>query len=106
MTMISDNLNMNQDFESLMAIAHRLIATREGMGYTQKEFCERAGIAPNTYNQWERAKGRPQLDMAIQLCRTYHLTLDWIYRGNALGLPADLQNIPSATRPNRVLLKS
>ncbi len=76
-----------KDPNSVPAIAHRLIATREALGLNQTEFCSNAGIAENTYNQYERAKGRPSLDMALKLCAAYRITLDWIYRGDAAGLP-------------------
>jgi len=72
---------------SIDAIAHRLKATRLALGLNQVEFCKRAGIPTNTYNQYEKAKGRPSLDMALALCAAYKITLDWIYRGDASGLP-------------------
>lgn len=72
---------------SLDAIARRLERTRVALGLTQSEFADKAGIARNTYNQWEKGKGRPQLDGAISLCSTYNLTLDWIYFGETSGLP-------------------
>jgi transcriptional regulator with XRE-family HTH domain len=75
------------DAKSLPAIAHRLRATREALGLSQAEFCRRAGIATNTYNQYERAKGRPELDKAMAICEAFHLTLDWIYRGDASQIP-------------------
>ena len=69
------------------AIARRLIATRHALGLNQRQLCERAGVAPNTYNQWERAKGRPDIDGALLLCDAFGLTLDWIYRGEMSALP-------------------
>lgn len=72
----------------LEAIASRLIQTRKALGLNQRRLCNLAGVEPNTYNQWEKAKGRPELDQALKLCQTfgYAYTLDWIYRGNALSL--------------------
>lgn len=80
---------MNQR-SSLAAIAKRLELTRTVLGLSQAEFAEGAGIARNTYNQWEKAKGRPQLDGAMALCQTYALTLDWIYFGEKAGLSYSL----------------
>jgi DNA-binding XRE family transcriptional regulator len=45
-----------------------------------------AGIAPTAHNHYEQAKRRPSIDHAIKLCEQYHLTLDWIYRGDLSGL--------------------
>jgi DNA-binding XRE family transcriptional regulator len=72
---------------SLDAIARRLERTRVALDLSQSEFADKAGIARNTYNQWEKGKGRPQLDGAIALCNAYSLTLDWIYFGQMAGLP-------------------
>lgn len=66
---------------SIEAIAQRLVATREALGLSQAEFCRRAGVAANTYNQWEMAKGRPSIDGATKIADEFDLTLDWIYRG-------------------------
>jgi transcriptional regulator with XRE-family HTH domain len=72
---------------SIEAIAHRLRATRETTGLTQSQFADRAGIAQDTYNQWESAMGRPGLDEAMRLRAAYGVTLDWIYLGDASRLP-------------------
>jgi DNA-binding XRE family transcriptional regulator len=81
----------------LDSIAHRLTMTRTALGLSQAEFADAAGIARNTYNQWERGKGRPQLDGAIALCRAFNLTLDWIYFGDMAGLSYQLaQKLTSA----------
>lgn len=71
-------------------IAARLRATRHALDLTQRELCRRAGIETNTYNQWEKAKGRPEIDKAFKLCDAFGLTLDWIYSGVLAGLPHDL----------------
>lgn len=79
---------MNSDWEgsSLEAIGQRLRITRQVLGLPQHTFCERAGIAANTYNQYEMGRKRPSVDNAIALTRTYRLTLDWIYLGDHSGL--------------------
>lgn len=79
---------MGETFEddSLEAIGMRLKLTRQVTGLQQNEFCERAGIAANAYNQYEKAKKRISLDNALALCKAYGLTLDWIYRGDPGGL--------------------
>lgn len=69
------------------AIAERLLQLRIALDMTQSEFCQVAGIAANTYNQWERGKGRPELDKAMNLCDAFSVTLDWLYRGETAGLP-------------------
>jgi len=75
---------------SIDAIAERLRVTRLALGMRQNAFAGAAGVAPNAYNQWERAKGRPDIDGAQALCDGHGLTLDWIYRGDASSLSAGL----------------
>ena len=75
---------------SVQEIAGRLIATRLALGLNQRQLCERSGVATNTYNQWEKVRGRPDLDGALSLCDEFGLTLDWIYRGDPSRLPHDL----------------
>ena len=73
--------------KSLEQIASRLRDMRRAFGIrTQQEFARRAGIARNTYNQWEQATRRPDLDNAIKLAETYGVTLDWIFLGSPRGL--------------------
>jgi transcriptional regulator with XRE-family HTH domain len=71
-------------------IGLRLRITREAFGLPQGEFAKRAGIEPNTYNNWETGDRVPDLTYALRLCETYGLTLDWIYRGEIKGLPFQL----------------
>lgn len=75
---------------SLDGIATRLRALRRATAVTQVEFCRRVKIATNTWNQYESAKNRPQLDQAIRIVDAYRVTLDWIYLGDEAGLPHNL----------------
>ena len=85
------------DVKRISAIAERLRLTRAALDYeSQAEFALKAGIQPNTYNQYEQAKGRPSLDNALNLCATYGLTLDWIFRGDPGGLPLRIASVIQA----------
>lgn len=85
----------------MAAIGKRLEITRQVLGLAQNVFCERAGIATNTYNQYERGKKRPSIENAISLCETYGLTLDWIYRGDPSGLRYETADAIKALRQAR-----
>lgn len=75
---------------TVAAIATRLAMTREALELSQAEVSRRTGIKPNTYNQYEMAKGRPNIDHANKLCDGLNITLDWVYRGDQGGLPAQI----------------
>lgn len=68
-------------------IAYRLRIGRMAQGLKAAELCRLAKIAPNRYSQWEGAQGRPDLDGAKLLRKAFGYTLDWIYEGDASGLP-------------------
>lgn len=79
-------------------IAERLALVREVEGMTQADFSARAEINPNAWNNYERARKRISLEAAIKLCETYHLTLDYIYLGDASNLPYRLASALDAVR--------
>ena len=69
----------------------------------QNEFCERARIATNTYNQFEKGKKRPSIENALRLCEAYGLTLDWIYRGDPSALRFSMADAIKALKEERCL---
>ena len=82
-------------------IAYRLRLTREAFGMDQGVFAAKAGVAANTYNQYETGKNAPSLDVAHKLCDTWKLTLDWIYRGDASSLRHETAHAIDAMRQLR-----
>lgn len=82
-------------------IGERLTIVREVTGLNQVEFAERARIAPNAWNNYERARKRIGLEAAIALVATYQLTLDYIYLGDASNLPYKLAAAIQAVRAAR-----
>jgi transcriptional regulator with XRE-family HTH domain len=48
---------------------------------TQRDYAERAGLERNVYSAWESGSRRITLEGALALCKTYNLSLDWIYFG-------------------------
>jgi len=84
--------------DTLEAIAERLIALRTLNAPTQTAFCNQVNIQPNTWNQYETAKQRISLDMAIRLSRATGVTLDWIYLGDSTGMPMRYTPIISGDR--------
>jgi transcriptional regulator with XRE-family HTH domain len=77
--------------ESLDSIAYRLKLTRKALGYTQPFIAHLIGATTHsTWSNYERSERRIDLDHALRLCSATSVTLEWIYRGNLSGLPADV----------------
>lgn len=85
------------------AVGARLRLTRATTGLNQSEFAARANIGVTSYNQYEKGKQLPKLASAIALCDAYHLTLDWIYRGDPSGLRYEMAAAISALRDARAM---
>ena len=82
--------DLSLDPKSEEAVGQRLQLTREALDMKIGEFAKGAGIAFNTYSQYESGNRIPILKNAIKLCERYELTLDWIYRGDPSGLKYNL----------------
>lgn len=81
--------------ESKEAIAERLTLTRVALGYEQQAtFCAALddGMTPQRWNNYESGRDRLTLNVALLICRRFHVTLDWLYRGDPSGLPLRLVN--------------
>ena len=62
-----------------------------------KKYATAAGLEDNRYGQWENGIFRIEIGAAIALCKTWKLTLDYIYLGDRSGLPAKLKDSITAT---------
>jgi plasmid maintenance system antidote protein VapI len=84
-------MNEPQNPESAEAIAYRLELTHAALERgTQAAFAGSIGVTPQAWTNYIKARDRMSLDTALRLCRRYSVTLDWIYRGNTYGMPAEL----------------
>lgn len=99
-----DNADMQDrtsDGRQNAGVGERLRLTRQALGMAQNEFAARAGIAANTYNQFESGRNRPSLDAAMKLVDAYKITLDWIYLGDPSGLRYEMADAIKALRQAR-----
>lgn len=83
------------------AIGQRLLETRRALGLSQREMSRAAGVAPNTYNQYETGVARPTIDNASRLCDAHRLSLDWIYHGDPASLRVQLLEAIIAMRASK-----
>ena len=79
-------------------LAKRLVRTRLALGYrTQSAFAEQVGLHPHQINVFERGKRRISLGAALLMWEKFGISLDWIYCGDAAGLPRAVHRL----RPGR-----
>lgn len=79
----------------------RLRAARIAHGFGArgglKKYAVDAGLEDNRYGQWENGISRIEIGAAIALCKTWKLTLDYIYLGDRSGLSEKLKHSIAAT---------
>lgn len=73
--------------------APRLKALRRGLDCTQAEMGEKIGVSDKAWQNYESGVRWIERLEAIRLCEKTHVTMDWIYRGNATLVPVEVQNI-------------
>lgn len=74
-------------------VARRLRLVRIALGIQdQRDFGEAANLEQSLYNRFETGKRLLTLQAAMKLCERYGITLDYLYRGDASGLPYKLHN--------------
>lgn len=83
-----------------IAVSRRLALLRQFHSDSAAEFCRKAGFSPSAWNNHETGDRRISVDAAIQLCNHFRITLDWIYRGELYGLPAEFVDYLRASQPN------
>jgi len=57
----------------------------------QKDWATKNRFNVAQYNNWERGTRRVPVEAAMQLCETYGVTLDFVYRGRTDGLSESLR---------------
>jgi DNA-binding XRE family transcriptional regulator len=71
-------------------IGRRLTAFREAIHISQAQVCRDIGVAPNTWNQYEKGIREIPPETAVKLRHRYGITTDWIYDGDRTMLPSIL----------------
>lgn len=71
--------------EAQKIIGLRIRALRELANKTQQAICDVLGVDQSTWSKWESGKREPDMDVIIQFCMRFRVSLDLIYR----GIPAE-----------------
>lgn len=59
-----------------MTVAEMIKKTRMDENMTQEEFGMKFGVTRQTVSSWEKDRSFPDLQMLIDICNTYHISLD------------------------------
>jgi transcriptional regulator with XRE-family HTH domain len=78
------------DSRILADTSQRLRSLRMASGLKQVDFCRRVGLSAQAWNNYESGLRLISIESAIKVCLATNVTLDWMYRGVTLGLPAEV----------------
>ena len=75
-----------------MEVAARLRTTRDALKLDRLEIARKLQVSRQRWFNYE--SGRRPFDMivAVDLCESEQLTLEWLFRGIKRGLPSDLRH--------------
>lgn len=59
-----------------MTVAEMIKQTRTEAHMTQEEYGAKFGVSRQTVSSWENERSMPDLQMLIDICNTYHISLD------------------------------
>lgn len=89
----------------LFAIGNKLLTIRKGMGLTQAEVAELAGLSDRTYADIERGTVNMRIETILRICNALHITPDDILTeeetDGSLQLEALLQRLNRCTPKQR-----
>lgn len=66
----------------MMTVAEMIKKTRTDHNMTQEEYGNKFGITRQSVSSWENGKSLPDLQMLIDICNTYHISLDTLLNEN------------------------
>lgn len=65
-----------------MTVAELIKKTRTDGNMTQEEYGLKFGVTRQTVSSWENGRSMPDLQMLIDICNTYHISLDKLLNEN------------------------
>lgn len=77
-----EKLHLNNGMDSKKIVGDRLRVWLLSEGISAADLCKRIDCKENQWSQYSSGKRMVSHKVADQLCRTFALTLDWIYRGD------------------------
>ena len=71
-----------------MSFGTRLQALRHKHGVTQEQFAQQLNVSRQAVSKWESARGYPELEKLLYICKHYHVTMDELFADEVPVPPA------------------
>lgn len=85
-------MKVKRDLEWQKQIGKRLEIGLKVLGRRQADVARFLGMSPQRLNNYVKGTRPLDMELAVQICDEYGLTLDYLYRGESRTLPFDLHN--------------
>ncbi len=73
--------------EHLLEVGQRVRKVRKLLNLTQSEFGDALDVKQTAVTNWESGRRLPDIMSLILLAEKFHITIDWMLRGDGSGLP-------------------
>lgn len=81
---------MARSHQFKVEVGDRLARARDALGLTQAEVARAVGVTQGAWGNYERGIRLPDPQAIAKLADLYGVSFDWVFRGNVLGMPAEL----------------
>ena len=84
-----------------MSFGTRLQALRHRHGITQEAFAQQLNVSRQAVSKWESARGYPELEKLLYICRHYGVTMDELFQDELpdVGTERERQDSPTEEAP-------
>lgn len=91
-----------------MSFGTRLQALRHRHGITQEAFAQQLNVSRQAVSKWESARGYPELEKLLYICRHYGVTMDELFQDELPSVPpeqGESDGVPVTDLPDSPPLK-
>jgi transcriptional regulator with XRE-family HTH domain len=89
------------EIHSKESVAARLVAVREFLGFSQKEFAAALGLSKAQVNDWENARVRVSLPGALKIYERFNVDLNFLFLDDRNMLPHKMAVALSSNPANK-----
>lgn len=89
------------DPHSTRAVGERIKDIRIARGWTQAYLAKLLNVGTSTVGMWESGKSKPKTDQAVEICKLYPVTFNWLFGGNDETLALEIKRQLKSARKSR-----